>query len=274
MVPHKPLLLSVAVLAVIVAGLLAGCSPPKPQPHLAATVNGEGITVRSFQRLRDLGPDGDNPTRLLDALIDRALFAQNATKLKLEERPGVAQALDEARTEVLAQAYLEAMTGADPYDAREVERFYSAHPEQFERRRLYRVFELAVVAPPARVAEIRKRAARARGLHEIAEWLKAEQLAFNADGATRSSEHIAPVLLERLSRMKDGAIEVLDVPSGASVVQLIQSEAAPLSREEAAPMIEQLLRARKRAEIAQQEKEHLRSVASIEYLVDLPSSEP
>jgi hypothetical protein len=52
-------------------------------------------------------------------------------------------------------------------------------------------------------------------------------------------------------------------------VQLLHSEPTPLSREQAAPLIEQLLQARKRAEVAERERKHLRSTASIEVLVDI-----
>jgi hypothetical protein len=62
---------------------------------------------------------------------------------------------------------------------------------------------------------------------------------------------------------------VIEVPGGASIIQLVQSESAPLSQEQAAPMIEQLLRARKQAEIADREIKALRSSASIQYVVDL-----
>jgi EpsD family peptidyl-prolyl cis-trans isomerase len=152
---------------------------------------------------------------------------------------------------------------------RAVTAFYSENRPLFEQRRIYRVFELAVIASPDSVAALKARAKRAQGLHELAAWLKKRNVAFNAGGVTKASEQLSPQLLSRLVSMQDGQIEVMEVPGGASVVQLVQSDPAPLSPEAAAPMIEQLLRARKRAELAERERQYLRSKASIEYVVDL-----
>jgi hypothetical protein len=50
------------------------------------------------------------------------------------------------------------------------------------------------------------------------------------------------------------------------VVQLVHAEAAPLTEQQAAPLIEQFLAGRKRLETAAAEVKRLREVATIEYL--------
>jgi hypothetical protein len=69
--------------------------------------------------------------------------------------------------------------------------------------------------------------------------------------------------------MQEGQIQLMEVPGGISILQLLAADPAPLSREAAAPMIEQFLRARRRVEIAEREQKHLRSKATIEYMVDV-----
>ena len=66
--------------------------------------------------------------------------------------------------------------------------------------------------------------------------------------------------------MKSGEIAVFATPLGASVIQLIHAEDAPLGAEQAAALIEQFLAGRKRLEIAAAEVKRLRSSARIEYV--------
>src|SRR6185436_19471902 len=141
------------------------------------------------------------------------------------------------------------------------------NPALFAERRIFRVFELAAIAPPDKLHEIRLQASRARGLNEVADWLKASGLRFNAGGATKGSEEIAPGLLRTLADMKEGQIAVIDVNGGASIVQLLQSEPAPVALEAATPVIERILRARHQADAAASEMKNLRAKAAIEYFV-------
>lgn len=252
---------------------LGACAPeaPKPQGRVAATVNGEHISLERWELLRAhaLAQPGQNidPERLMDALIDQVLFAQKATRLQLDRRGSVPAALEEARTRVLAQAYLEDKLG-EPPDAAEITAFYDEHPQLFENRRVFRVFELAVIAPATQVDAIRRRAARASSLMEVAAWLEQQRLPFNVGGVTKPSEQLAPPLLAALLEMKKGDLRVLQTAAGVSVLQLVHSEAAPLSREAAAPAIAAVLRARKRQEVAERERGYLRSAAAIEYGAD------
>lgn len=254
--------------------LLAACSPHETERAVdaAATVNGKPIPIARFRRaLAQLNPataPPSAPVRLLDGMIDRELLAQEAERIELDARPSVVDAVEAARAAILAQAYVEHELGTAPADAHQVRSFYHDNPDLFAKRRIYRLFELAVIAPPATVEALRKRAARA-DLYELAQWLKARKVAFNTGGATKAAEQLAPGVLERLRTMRDGEVTVISVSGGASVIQLVQSENAPLTQDEAAPMIERLLRARRRREIATREVKYLRTRAAIEYAVEL-----
>jgi EpsD family peptidyl-prolyl cis-trans isomerase len=252
--------------------LLTACSRhPSPATRAAVKVNGTEISVQRVQMLRSrVGPQlAEKPLALVESLIDRELLMQNAVALKVDQDLRVAIALAEAKEDILAQAYLEKLVGSSAEDQGAVAGFYYENPALFKERRIYRVFELSVSASPDRVAALKERAERAQGLHEVAAWLKKQNVPFNAGGVTKASEQLAPELLSRLASMEEGRIAVMEWPGGASVLQLLQSGPAPLSRDEAAPMIEQLLRARRRAEVLERERKYLRGKASIEYVIDL-----
>ena len=68
--------------------------------------------------------------------------------------------------------------------------------------------------------------------------------------------------------MREGELAVFPVAQGATVVQLISAQDAPLSEREAAPVIEQFIAGRKRLELAATEVRRLREAANIEYVGD------
>jgi EpsD family peptidyl-prolyl cis-trans isomerase len=259
------------LLALIVT--LAACSrSPAPATRPAVRVNGEEISVQQFQLASSVAAQMAQavaPAALMESLIDRKLLAQNAQALKLDHKLQVALIVDEAREQILAEAYLENLAHWSMADESEVAKFYDQNRTLFEARRIYRVVELAFQASPQQLRELNGRVRRARGLHEVAAWLKERNLPYNIGGVAKASEQLAPRLLARLESMHEGDLAVVDAQGGASVVQLLQSDPAPLSREAAAPVIEQALRARKRAELAERERKFLRSKAKIEYVVDL-----
>jgi EpsD family peptidyl-prolyl cis-trans isomerase len=262
--------------ALLLAVAAASCSRDEPRSRIAARVNGEDISIdRLRQALARANSGGaltaapaPSPGLLMEREIDRELLAQKARRVRLDRDRVVAASFDAATTGILAQAYVDRSLGVPPNDARERAAYYREHPALFAERRVFHVFELVAAVPDPRLAEVRRRAARARGLHEIAKWLGAEGLAYTTGGAAVSSDELEPEQLELLAPMKDGQIVVRQVPAGISIVQLLRSDPAPLSEADAAPVIEALLRARRRAEVAERELRTLRLAAKIEYLMD------
>jgi EpsD family peptidyl-prolyl cis-trans isomerase len=183
----------------------------------------------------------------------------------------VAQSIDQARRQLLAQAYLEraAASGAARSTAEEVRAFYAANPALFAERRIYRLRELAVSAPPQLIDVLRAEAARSSELEEVAAWLRQRNLRFSAFNLTQPAEQLPLSQLPDIARMKEGDIAVFGTPLGASVVQLVHAAEAPLSEQQAAPVIEQFLAARKRMELAAAEVRKLRDGARIEYVGDI-----
>ena len=92
---------------------------------------------------------------------------------------------------------------------------------------------------------------------------------FSAFNVTQPAEQLPLSQLPQLARMTEGEIAVFATPLGASVVQLIHAAEAPLSEQQAAPVIEQFLAARKRMELAAAEVRRLRDGARIEYVGDI-----
>jgi len=247
----------IAALALLAA--LAGCeraSAFKPGQVVLAKVNGIEISA------------GDTAgAQALEKIIDRELLVQRALAAGLDRDPQVARSIDHARRSVLAQAYLERAAAAlSRGTPEEVRAFYADNPALFAERRLYSLRQLAVPAQPELAEPLRAQAARSRDLAELAAWLRSRDAGFTALNVTQPAEQVPLAQLPELARMKEGEIAVFATPSGVSVVQLVHAEEAPLSEEQAAPVIEQFLAARKRMELAAAELRKLRDGARIEYV--------
>jgi EpsD family peptidyl-prolyl cis-trans isomerase len=261
-----------SLFAVSVIALVACSKAPSPQSRVAARVNGELISIPVLQMAvsrASQGPQKLAPAAVMEGLIERKLFAQKAHALKYDQEPAVATLLDEAKEDVLARAYVANLAQWSREEDAAVQSFYEENRNLFEKRHIYRVIEITVATPPKRALELKGRVARAQDLYQVVAWLRAEGLPYNLGVAAKASEQLAPGLLSRLDSMREGEIVIAETSGGFSILQLLQSDPAPLTREAAAPMIEQVLRARKLAQVAEEERKYLRSKAVIEYVVDL-----
>lgn len=215
----------------------------------------------------EISAHGTPGGQALEKIIDRELLVQKALAAGLDRDPLVLQSIDDARRQLLAQAYLERAAGAVPKStAEEIRAFYADNPALFGERRIYRLRELAVSVPAEMLEVLRAEAARAKELDDVAAWLRTRNARFHAVSLTQPAEQLPLSQLPRLARMKQGDIAVFPTPLGASVVQLVHAEDAPLSEQQAAPLIEQFLAGRKRMELAAAEVRQLRNAARIEYV--------
>ena len=247
-----------------------GAGEAKPSAQLAARVNGLEISVRRVHGASGAGtrePDRQEAAEALERVIDQELLIQGALGLKLDRQPEVARAIEDARRQILARAFIDkASAEVSRNTPEEIRAFYEAHPELFERRRVFRFQEIAVVAPEDEIESLKQEASRSKNLQELTGWLRSRNLAFNVATAVRPAEQLPLGYLPRLGGMKKGEIAVFSGPSGLSVLQLLQSQDAALNEKQAAPIIDRFLQGRKRLQIAEEAVRRLREKASIEYV--------
>ena len=147
--------LALLPLAVVIA---SGCgtkqhadTKAKTATQLAAKVNSAEITLHQINfvqaRSPNIRPEAALKARreILNRLIDQQLAKQEAMANKLDRSPNVVQAIEAARSEVLARAYLENMAASQSKPTEdEVRKYYSEHPELFVRRRIFDIEEIQV----------------------------------------------------------------------------------------------------------------------------------
>lgn len=241
---------------------ITACDRAPADAQLIARVNGAEISAR------EIHPDGSaSVAQAVEKVIDRELLVQKALEEGLERDPAVKDSIDNARRQVLAQAYLDraASTASKPSPG-EVRAFYAENPALFAERRIYRMRELVVSANAEMVDVLRAQAARETDLDAVASWLKSRNVRFSAAAETQPAEQLPLAFLPQMARMKAGDIGVFRTPAGANVIQVVNVEDAPLALGESQALIEEFLAGRKRLEVAAAEVKRLRAAARIEYV--------
>lgn len=265
------------VLAVLVSlAALSGCGgddKKKPASQVAAKVNKEEISVHQINAvLSRAGNISQEQAKqasaeVLEKLIEQELLLQKAMEKKLDRDPKTMQALEASRRQIIAQAYLEQLAGgvAKPA-ADEIKTYYESHPELFSERRIYRLQEIVAAVPADQRPAVQDVIAKSKSMNDVASWMKANNVKFAANVATKPAEQLPLEILPRLHQMKDGQVAAFPNPNGLLILQLVASQTAPVDQAAATPMIEQFLGNKKRSEMVTKEVAALRSEAKIEYV--------
>ena len=264
---------TIAGLCTLVVLTACGGKKDKPASQTAAKVNKEEITVHQInfvlQQQRGLKPEQTETAskQVLERLIDQELAVQKAEDMKLDRDPRVVQQLEAAKREVIARAYFDRVSGEvgkpTPDD---VQKYYNDKPALFKERHLYNIQELQVEAKPEEAAELRAKAEATKSATEFADYLKSRDVKFTAQQMLRTPEQLPPAALQAVSQMKEGQAVVNNSPGGLQVVYLGGQRPAPVSLQQATPLIEQLIVAERRRDIVVKNVAELRQQAKIEYV--------
>jgi hypothetical protein len=219
--------------------VLAGCgvSEGGTQPNAAARVNAEVISVAELEAARKRGDNFGGDT--LERLIDQRLARQHALAQGLERLPQIAQALESAKTDILARAYRQLVAEAQPRPTpEEIRSYYAGHPELFARRRIYSLESL--------------------------------DARFGVNRSTLAAEQLPLALVSRLQAMAEGDVLAIDDGAGGAVVlRIVAARLSPLDEASAAPLIEKFLLAQRSSEALAAEMKRLRAQARIESMAGI-----
>src|SRR5438876_8455008 len=214
----------------------------KAASQVAAKVNGGEITLHQINSV--IAGSKQIPSeqakqaaaQTLERIIDQELLVQKALKDKLDRDPQVMQSIEDAKRQILARAYIErAAAGSSTQSWEEIRKFYQDNPALFERRRIYHVHELAVVAPREKLDALKAATAGAKSLQDVAGWLKSQKLVFQDAMSNRPAEQIPLEILPQVSEMREGQIAEISISRGASVVQLLHANGASIIEMLASP---------------------------------------
>jgi peptidyl-prolyl cis-trans isomerase C len=275
---------ALCALAILVAASLGACgdkTKEKKPGQALVSVNGEEVTVlqlnEELQRTGVHAAQQDVASKqLLQMLIDRQLLEEAAAKESVDRDPKVMQAVDRARSLIVAQAYLQKHIGnpARPTQA-EVENYFNKHPEFFANRKQFSMNELVIAAGDL-TPELRSAADSAKSLEEVAVWMDAHKVKYGRTQITRSTADLPQQMSARLLGMPKGQLFVVKEGPRAMFIVVSAVNDAPVSLQVASGQIEQFLMNQKNKEFAANEVQRLRASAKIEYLnkAMMPETKP
>ncbi|GJI91816.1 hypothetical protein RugamoR1_49790 [Rugamonas sp. R1(2021)] len=264
--------LACAVLVLIAAAGLSACGDKSKKPgQTLASVNGNEITV--LQLNEELQRSGVAPAQqeaaskqLLEALIDRQLLQEQAEKDKTDRDPKVVQAIERAKSLILAQAYMQKRIGNVAKPSRtEVEEYFQKNPGFFSGRKQFDMREL-VLATADVDAPLKAAMDASKSLEEVAAWMDAHKVRYSRAQLTRTSADLPPELSSKLLALPKGQLFIIKEGARSLLISIAEIKDAPVTLDMAAPQIEQFLVNKRTKEATDAELARLRAGAKIEYL--------
>jgi EpsD family peptidyl-prolyl cis-trans isomerase len=264
------------LLLMLYVALAVGCGKKDEaaKTQVAARVNAEEITVHQINAIlaRSPGITAENSERakreILDRLIEQYLAKQQAVEKKLDRSPAVVQAIETARTEILARSYLEQVNRALPAPTEdEVRKYYSANPELFADRKIFVLEEVSVPSANGFADALREQVSKARALDDIIAWLKSRNIGFAVNRGVRGAEQIPLDLLPKIQKIEQGGIQLFEVPGGHfQIIRVVATKPAPVDQTAATPRIQQFLFNQRAIEASAKELKRMKAGATIEYV--------
>lgn len=268
--PCRRMLCGVLML-VTAAGLSACGSKEKKAGQALVRVNGEEITA--LQLNDELSRAGVQPgqqeaatKQLLEAMIDRQLILAEAMRNKIDRTPDVMKAIERAKAQIIAQAYLQSVTSKTSRPSRaEIDDYFQKHPEYFTQRKQFDMKQL-VLATKDFSDKLKQVIDSAKSLDEIAAWMDGNGVRYARGQLSRSTSDIPPEMGAKLQTLPKGQLFIVREGGNSLINSLTDVKDSPIAAKDAAPQIEQYLINKKNKEVADAEITHLRSSAKIEYL--------
>jgi EpsD family peptidyl-prolyl cis-trans isomerase len=276
--PH-PTLNAITLMVLASSLALTGCGPKdKTQDQAVARVNGEEVTL--YQVDTELAQMNVQPSlheqagkQVLQDLIDRRLLQTAALKAKLDHDSETQTAIDRAKAQILAQAYLRSVTASQPEPTEdEIHDYFIMHPEYFRHRKIFALNEIVL---PGRDLSDEARAAfyNAGNLNEVGNWLVQHDVRFERLFAERSTSDLPTDLTSQLLRTPVGGLTMIRMPDMVMLASVQSVSDDPIDETQARPQIKRYLLNAKRKQAQLVEIERLRKLARIEYLDADPPAE-
>lgn len=270
------------LLAAALALSLAACGnkeEKKVATQVAAKVGSEEISVHQINQVlsrantASANPDAAKTLSrdILEKLIDQQLAVDQALDAKLHRSPEVVSQIEAARREILARAYIQQLSAAQPKPSpEETQKYFIDNPQLFSQRRIFNVQEIivsnAAADLPALTEQLRAHAAAGKPMEEVATWLKDKNVKFAGGSATRPAEQIPLELLAQIHPLKDGQSTVITTPQGVTLLRLASSQTVPVDQAAALPRIEQFLSNQRTGEAVAAQLKQLRANTTVTYM--------
>ncbi len=269
---YKQVLLGALLMGSVLILSACGNDETKNEPGQAlASVDGEEITIMQLNdELSRAKVQADQiesaKKQLLESIIDRQLMLAEAQRNKLDRAPNVMQAIERAKKQIIAQAYLQNIfSGIDNPSTAEVSEFYQDNPGFFAQHKIYNLTILRF-AKKDYSDELKSVIDTTKSPNDVAKWLNEHNISYLLDDITRSTAQMPSEMSATLKEKNKGEKFIVNENEDSLLVSINAIEQRPVTFDEAKARIEMHLLNIKRRETSQAAIARLRASAEIEYL--------
>jgi len=267
------------VLMITLIGIVSGCgkkhSGEEKSSQSIVSVDGEEITVHQvnneLQRANIQPAQQEAASRqIVQGLVDRQILLQAAHKEKLDRKPQVMQAIENAKMQIVAQAYMQERVAsvAKPTSA-EIDEYRAQHQDFFANRKIYVTDEAEFALEVGSAEKLQEIAKSEKTLKDLEGWLKAHHIKYVIKRVAHAAETLPTQLLVQFSKMPIGQMVFMGANgpnSQAVAVSMAEIKEMPISEKDSKPLIERILSEQKRKQTAEAEMKRLRESAKIRYI--------
>jgi EpsD family peptidyl-prolyl cis-trans isomerase len=262
------------LLSVIFMITLQGCTQVESikDKQVLAKVNGDEITIHQLEyfleKLKQPEANDQYRKQVLDKLINRQLLYQQAIDAKLDRRPEIMARIEDAKLEILANAFSEQLGSKIP-DATDADSaaFYKEHPYLFSGRRIYRMHEVTVSANKPEeneiLNEVQTKTKSDVKVTDITSWLSKQTISFTERIIVRPPEALPLDVAQSLADKKVGQYVTQSEPDRIVIFEIQGVEVAPVNWIAASNAIHIYLKNQKLQELITDELTKLRKKANI-----------
>lgn len=272
-----------AALGVCCAAMLAGCGGSKEggATQVAAKVNDKELTVHQINFVLQQNPQmaaaagNDAPRQVLERLIDQEVMFQQGLDQKLDRDPNVVSAIEAAKRDIIARAYMDSVVAKLPAPTpQEVQAYFDGKPELFSQRQIYNVTEIQLAVPADQVPELQSLLQAGKPAEAIVQWAQDKQLRSALNHVTRAAEALPLTLLPQLAKVPAGQ-GVMQMEGGVARVLYVDSRRPePVTLDQARAAIQAAIVNERKQQAAQNEVQRLRSAAKVVYEGAFAASAP
>lgn len=251
--------------------ILVGCdSKEKKLGQSLVKVNGEEVTIHQLNgELAALGATGNVPAEskkvMLEALIDRELFQQEAVKTKLDRSPEVLRALERAKSQILVQAYMQSKLAAIKPSKAEIEDYQRKHPELFSQRKLFKGQDIAIASKDL-IGDVKSAIDAGKSFSDMKILLDSKGIKYQVLKSARTTADLPMDIVSKWQGLQAGQVAIVPQEPRSILVFIEEVKDAPVSGDQALSQIENFLMVTRRQEMAKAESTRLRAISKIEFL--------
>ena len=257
------------ILALGLAVLSSACDK-KAEGQTVAVVNGEEITAAELNaelasaRLPEGMSQKDARARVLQAIVDRRLVAQQAKKDGIDKSPDFLNRQRRMNEDLLINMYASRQIDtAQLPSPQQVQNFEASRPEMFANREQWNLDQVRFKAPTD--AAVKAKLDQAKSIDEVVQVLTAAGVQFQRQKNRLDTAVIPHNMYGQIKTSTPG--EPFVVPVGDQMIASVitSREPAPLLGEKARPIAVAAIRREQAAKLMQDRLKSLQQAAKIEY---------